>query len=268
MTPPLNDLERAYAAMRGPEHYPNLFRLLRESTLVFLIPYHPEMEGMMGLGNGDPLPPFVVWKNPKDGECIPLFTSIERAEMACKKIGASDTQYNLCEMKGAELFHLISCQPHHIIINPATDYGEFFLDNNGVKKLADGSILKPMDDIPQQIQGRMQIVEPADYPTDLLQPLFQFLRGRKEVRAAWLFKHAQPPDPNRPYYAFALKVTGDFRAVQQDFTIVLINLSEKENMDFGTLQVDDSNPELIKVTEKFPAFYAAPDYKAPSPLGE
>jgi hypothetical protein len=266
MTPPVNDLERAFSTLRGAEHYPNLFRLLRESELVFLIPYHPEMEGMMGLGSGDPLPPFVVWKSPGGGERIPLFTSIERAEMACKNTGASDTQYNLCEMKGTELFHLLSCQETSIVINPATDLKPFLMDTRAAKKLYDGSILKPMEDDVEKFHGKMRIVEPADYPTDLLQPLFQFLRGCKAVRAAWLFRHTQPPDPNRPSYVFALKVSGDFKAVQQGFAIVLLNLSEIEKMDFGTMPVDETNPKLVEVTLKYPAFYAAPDYQAPSPI--
>jgi len=86
MNDPMNDLERAFAKMaRGPEARPEFFRLLRESELSFLLPYHPEIEGEeMELKNGDPMPPFVVWQN-KKGSFIPVFTSDARADAAVAK---------------------------------------------------------------------------------------------------------------------------------------------------------------------------------------
>lgn len=103
-----NELERAFAkTLRGPEGRPEFFRQLRAVTLTFLMPYHPEMEGMIGLKNGDTMT-FSVWNSPKGG-FIPIFTSLARAEQAIKAIGAKDKTFCLAEMNGAELFHLIRC---------------------------------------------------------------------------------------------------------------------------------------------------------------
>src|SRR2546421_3506651 len=105
---PLNDLERLLATRDvGPQIYPQLFRLLRESTLVFLIPYHPEVMGDMRLQNGDPMPQFVIWQSPAEGKRIPIFSSIERANEACKKTGAPESHYALCEMLGQHLFEAL-----------------------------------------------------------------------------------------------------------------------------------------------------------------
>lgn len=265
MNAPINDLERAYAAsVRGPEGNPELFRLLRESKLIFLLPYHPEMEGTFSLGNGDAVPKFSLWKS-SDGIHIPIFTSKERANEAFKRMRSRDKEYAIAEMKGQELFHLISCQPYAIVINPACKIAATYMDMNAVKKLADGSILKPVEDGATH-EGTVNIVEPADYPTDFLQPLFRFLRERPQVKAAWLFRHFTPADPTRTYYVFALRVIGDAEKVKQDFAVVA-HAACPEKTDYGVMIIDPKDQALARVTSTHPAFYAAPDYKSPSPLG-
>ncbi len=165
---PLNDLERLLATPKfGAQCYPEMFRLLRESELAFLLPFHPEMEGSIGLKNGDALPPFVVWQSKSDGPRVPIFSSIERAQEACRKTGARDNQYAICEMTGQELFHLISCQTHPIVLNPATTMRALFLDMEGIKQVAD--ISRPERGRKEKEQGTIQFLLAADYPTNLVQ---------------------------------------------------------------------------------------------------
>jgi hypothetical protein len=268
MKAPLNDLERAYVvALRGPEGHPELFRQLRESILTFLMPYHPEMDGVIGVGNGDQVH-FTIWQN-KNGPQIPIFTSLECATDALKTIGAKENAYCVAEMLGKELFHLISTQEVPIVINPASGMGEFYMDLRGVKMLYDGSILKANGNSPPEPRwhGKMKIVDPADYPTDLLQPVFRFLKMRPEARAAWLFRKVIEDTPGRRYYIFAVKLTGNEEQFKDDFSIV-IRESNNEKNDFGTLIFDGTFPAMEKAALKHPPFYAAPDYKTPSPLGE
>jgi hypothetical protein len=261
----LNDLERVYMATRGPEGYPTLFRKLLESNLVFLIPYHPEFVGTtFQLKNGDPAPKFVVWKSASEGAQIPIFTSIQRANDACKKIGARDAQYAIAEIKGEQLFAILRCQNYPIMINPATGLETMFLDSNAIRMLADGSIFDPMHG-GEQKQGTVEIVQPADYPTNFLQPLFQFLRDHAEIKAAWLFREVPAPNPSRVSYVFVLKAHGDAEKVKKDFAVVAKS-SCPENTDFGVTLLDPQNAPLVQITSRSPAFYAAPDYKSPSPL--
>jgi hypothetical protein len=43
---PANELDRLLSVRDfGPQHYPEVFRRLRDSRLVFLLPYHPELAG-------------------------------------------------------------------------------------------------------------------------------------------------------------------------------------------------------------------------------
>ena len=131
--------------------------------------------------------------------------------------------------------------------------------------LADGTILRPIPSSAQQ-QGRVKIVEPADYPTDVLQPLFRFLAGRPEVKAAWLFRQIEQPDPAKINYVFGLLVAcGSTEQLLQDFAVVAKSATRDE-ADFGVTIINSDEPSVAKIISKYPAFYAAPDYKAPSPL--
>lgn len=264
MNAPLSELERLLSDPRqGPESHPRLFRLLCESTLVFLMPYHPEIMGTMSLKNGDQGPKFVVWKG-AEGLRIPIFTSIERANEACKKIGARDKQYALAEMNGQQLFALLSSQKYSVMINPACGPATTHLDTNAIKMLADGSILKPIDDGPRR-EGKVVIVDPADYPTDLLQPLFFFLRNRKEVKAAWLFREADLPPDSKVSYVFVLKVVGNAEKLKQDFAVVATGAAPPD-VEFGVTTLDAANKPLVAITAKATPFYAAPGFKSPGLL--
>lgn len=260
MKDPMNDLEQAYlSGLRGPEGRPDLFRQLRESILAFLMPYHPELEEMMELEGGDALS-FIVWEGPK-GSFVPIFTSMERAEQAVKQVGAEDTQQSLAEMPGEMLFKVLTTQQRGVVINPACGMGEMFLDLNAVKMLADGSILKPIATGAKQ-GGGVKIVDPADYPTDFIQPLFRFLRGRAEVKAAWLLQRDPAPDPAKPFYIFGLLATGDAEQLEQDFAVVAQS-SRLHGADFGVILLDVKIPKMAAVMAKFPPVYAAPDFCPP-----
>ena len=263
---PLNELERLLSARDfGPQHYPDVFRLLRDSPLVFLLPYHPELAGSSDtVRSGDELPPFVIWECPDDGLRIPIFTSPQRASEACEAIGSADRAYAMAEMPGKDLFDLLSFQPDHVAINPACKTSTLFLDIVAVKRLADGSILDPVGG--ETKEGIVSMVDPADYPTDFLQPLFCFLRERRQVQAVWLLQ--EETVPNAPVsYVFVLKVLGESQALERDFSVVARSACPK-NVEYGVTLLDPKNEELVQLTDAFTPFYAAPDYHTPGPLGD
>lgn len=263
---PVNELDRLLAARDfGPQHYPEVFRLLRDSLLVFLLPYHPELAGTSDtVRNGDMLPPFLIWQSTGSGPKIPIFTSPRRAHEACRAVGQEDRTYAMAEMLGRDLFDLLAFQPEDIAINPACEGSTLFLDSTAVKKLADGSILDPEGG--ESKEGIVSIVDPADYPTDFLQPLFCFLRERRQVQAVWLLQ--EETEPNAPIsYVFVLKVTSEAQALERDFRVVARSACP-QNVDYGVTLFDPENKGLVELTEAFTPFYAAPDFRAPGPLGD
>ncbi|HEY0552532.1 MAG TPA: enhanced serine sensitivity protein SseB C-terminal domain-containing protein [Verrucomicrobiae bacterium] len=263
---PLNDLERLLATPKfGPQSYPEMFRLLRESELAFLLPYHPEMEGgTIGLKNGDRLPPFVVWESKADGRRIPVFSSIERAQEACKKTGSHEKQYVICEMKGQELFHLISCQEHPIVLNPATTANALFMDMNGVKQIANVPDAQA-DPAAGKEEGRVQLLAAADYPTDLVNAIFQYLRQRTDVQAAWLATVMNRTEPGTAYIVLVL-TNGDQKKLQEGIIIVAGSVLPQKDDTCYVGFVDTNDRQLMAAAAKFPPFFAAPGFKGLGPL--
>ena len=189
MSQPTNDLERALvAAMRGPAGQPEFYRQLRDSEVVFLMPYHPDLEGTMSVTGGDRVA-MVSWKS-LQGEFVPVFTSRRVATWAIKT-RAPGEPYALAAVKGETFFLMVAPQKQMVIVNPGCPTGEVLLVPEAVQAMADGSIFKPITSV-EKTEEQVIIMDPADYPTDFIQPLFQFLRGRPEVRAAWIFQ--QNPD--------------------------------------------------------------------------
>ena len=264
MIEPMNDLERAYAkALRGAEGNPELFRQLRASMLHFLMPYHPEMDGEIELQNSSSMT-FSVWKGDK-GEYIPVFTSAERVEAALKAIDAKENAHAVAETNGEVFFRMATNHPYGVVINPACGCGEMYLDRNAVRMLGDGSILEPFEKKPN-LEGTIQVVQPADYPTNFIQPLFQFLRGRKEVRAAWLFQYPKATDVKQ-YFVIGLLVTGNPETVKKDLAVVA-EAGRTADTGFGMAVLNPKDPKAANVMAKFPPFYAAPDYRPATPLAD
>jgi hypothetical protein len=260
-----NDLERLLAARTfGIHAYPQVLRELRQSMLITLLRYHPELVGAtFTIKNGDKLPKFVVWQSADQGRRIPIFTSGRTANEACKKIGARHQQFAFCEMRGKELFHLLACQPDPIVINPACSTNALYLDLRAVKQLADGAILTPDPGVTRS--GTVELVDPADYPTDFIQPLFVFLRARSEVEAAWLFREVRPVDAPTGY-VIVLKIVGEAGEVEKDFRIVA-SCACPQNIEHGIAVWDPNNADLIRLTSTATPFYAAPHYRASLPSG-
>ena len=262
MKEPLNELERALAgALRGPQGNPELFRQLRAAELAFLLPYHPEMEGKAELKNGDAFP-IVVWGNDR-GQFVPVFTSMGRADEALETVKAGDRKYSVAEMKGQWLFEVLCGMKRQAVLNPACGTGEVYLNLKVVTMLADGSMFQPAEP-PDREEGTVQIVNPADYPTDLLQPIFQFLRGRPEAKAAWLFERPLPPGAKDRYFVFAVLVAGDAKVLKQDFNVVGSGTSQAPG-GFGVMVLDPKDPTHAELVQKFQPFYAAPDFRRPGP---
>jgi len=256
---PGNDVERAIAgAMRGPQGYPELFRQLLAADLTVLMPYHPEMDGMMEVGEGDQIT-VTFWKNGEE-QVIPVFTSGERAQQALRAIGQKGQPWCLAEIGGDALFKILQSYRMKVVINPACSSGEMHLDINAVQKLADGSILQPGAGA-QECQGTARPVDPADYPTDLLQALFEFLRVRPEVQAAWILEAEAELNRTGTQYIFALLAVDAGEQLEQDFIVVAQNVRNRD-ADYGVMLLDPRVATHAKIIARIPPFYAAPGFRA------
>ena len=261
MSEPLNELETAFwKATAQPDARPELFRLLLEETLLFMRQDGPGVAGTnVRLKEGERIP-FVSLRSPKS-RFIPIFTSDARVKEMLKIPGPKGN-FIVCEMKGRALFYELAGIHSDVVINPGSKLGSMTLPHETVRKFADGRALTPLTPSRETRQRKAVFVQPEDYPTEFLEPLFRFLSGRPEVLAAWLLRMEDSP-PEKPEYAFAIVATGNWERLKQDFGIVAAS-ALKPGMEFDVQMSHPEDPAIAAVFAPHPPFYKAPDYQPPT----
>jgi hypothetical protein len=262
---PTNDLDRAVIALgRSKAALPELMRQLGEGDLWFLVPYHPEVEGeLIELKNGMPLP-FSQFEE-KDGPVVPLFSSFERAREAMKKSRLPARTFSTGSMPAKQVLAILGRLELRAELNKSCRTGGLILPPNMMRDVADGSALQPDTEHPPRVQGKLQILDPADYPTDLVQPAFEALRQHRNFRAAWIFERGkgQPtPGGGRRYQMLILMDPRD-ATIFHDFNLVVNAACQRiDELELGYLDESDA-AYIANLWQKAPAFYTAADYQRP-----
>jgi hypothetical protein len=263
---PRNELEQAMqASIVSPTANPEMFRQLRKCPITFISPYHPEMVGEHKIGDGTPVS-FVVWKK-EDEECVPVFTSEARLEEALRTTGNDDRNYCIADMPGAKLFEVMVAVKlkYKVVVNPGCVTGNVILDMNAVRMLADGSILKPIAR-GEMVRRSAEIVDAADYPTDFIQPVFEFLRGKPVAQAAWLFRQSPPPKTGETSYIIGLLTSDETGSeLEQDLVVVAESVCPPK-CSFGVAILDPKKPSMMNAMSHFQPFYASLNYHGPAVL--
>lgn len=184
----MNDLDRAIVtAIRSQAAMPDLFRQLLVGELWFLLQYHPEIEGeMLELTVGMPLP-FVQLQDAK-GPVVPLFSSEERVTEGLEKGNVAPRTYSAGAMDAQQVLTILGGAGLRAVLNKSCATGEIILPPELMRDLGDGSALKPHPLANDEARtGTLLHINPADFPTALVQRLFELFRRHREFRAAWIF---------------------------------------------------------------------------------
>ncbi|MFM2294277.1 MAG: hypothetical protein RLZZ350_690 [Verrucomicrobiota bacterium] len=263
MWTPQNDLERAYQdAHLGLPETVAYFKELRESVLLFLMPYHPRTESLMQVGNGDHLT-FIAWKIAGEN-MIPVFTSSARMEEALRASGQWHKQNGVGEMMGQELLHVLTMQPGapKVVINPGCACGSRTMDAELLKSIVDGSALNLPTPGELALNGLVMSL-PVSQPARLREPLAKFFSGCPEVKAAWLFYEENPAKPFEDVYVLGLMVAGGEAAVTLREAELAIAGACPPEWGSRAWLMDIKDSGLQGVFAGVPPFYAAPDFKRP-----
>ena len=154
---PQNELEQAMrGAMKSPAGHPAFLRLLRESEVCFLMPWHPELEADEGEEFSGAPPALAVWQNER-GPHVPVFCTTERAQEALERMHPGDDapRWIIGAMNGADLLGILSKRKHALVINPSCETGEVYLNSQIVRNLAPGLSL------PKKGESRSSAVKAA-----------------------------------------------------------------------------------------------------------
>jgi hypothetical protein len=264
MWEPQNDLERAFQdAHLGLPETVAYFRELRESILLFLMPYQPGCERITQVGNGSTLT-FTLWKIAGE-DMIPVFTSSARMEEALQAADKWHEKNGVGEMLGQELLHVISMlpNPRKVVINPDCASGSRTMDTKMVASIMDGSALHLPTPGELAMNG-LVISLPARLPAGLKEPLAKFLSSCPEVKAAWLFHEENPAKPFEQVYVVGLVVAGgDPEEVKRE-TMLAMEGACPPGWGSRVFLMDPKDPGLTEIMAAVPPFHATPDFQRPA----
>jgi hypothetical protein len=260
-----NDLDRALAAfLRSPSAMPELLRQLAAAEeLHSLMPYHPELPGgMMQLKKGVEFP--FIHFNGKQGEVVvPIFSSEERAEEGLQRGKVPENTYALASLPALQMLEVIGVMNFHAELNKSCQPGSFTLPPDLLRDLVSGAVFKPEDEDGPTEERRFLFIDPADYPTEILQPVFEVLRRHANFRAVWIFGSTEPPDkPGRTRYELLVLTDPRDPAIFHELNLVAQNTgSQTGEVHLGHVPRDAPEELEAFMEQAPPPFYAAPDFK-------
>jgi len=244
---------------------PELYRQLTTGELCFLLPYHPEMADGANLPvpNDSPFP-FCVQTEPDGIEVVPIFSSEARLD---ESLRAGDTPPNkfLCgAMPAVQVLELIGKCGFPAVLNRGCATGEVTLPPDLLCDLADGSIFQPSQ---SRETRRMAVttLNPADYPTDLVQRAFEFIRQHRAFRAAWVFLLPSEATASAapPKYQLLFLLSPSDQTLFHDLNLVL-HCSPPKGLTFDLGVVDETDKvQIMTLFAKAHPFYLAQDFNVP-----
>jgi hypothetical protein len=262
---PLNDLDKAIMAFqRSQAALPDLLRHLCAGNLRLLIPFHPEVANQsMQYVEGQPMPFLRVQTS--RGEAVAVFSSEARALESLKKAKVRPRTYMPAVMSAQDVLGMLGKLNLRMSVNFGCSTGDISLPPQSLLKLAGGAAFNPPPDNKETERLRLDKVDPADYPTALVQAVFEFCRQHGQFRAVWIFTRgtAGPPaSARKPYFLLVLMEPRD-AALFHDFLLVAKSVSREYGVN---LSLTASNaPELVAdLFRQAQPFYVAAGYQPPA----
>jgi hypothetical protein len=255
-----NGLDKAiFRLSKSTAELPEVFRRLTEGELCALMPYHPEIvDTRMQIQNGSPFN-FIMTE---DEECdaVLLFSSDARAEEALKVGQVPPNTYCTAKMPARQMLEVLGKMNLRALVNRSCTTGCFNLPADLMRDLASGAALQPLPLATESEEQTFNVIDPADYPTDLIQPLFESLRKHPEFRAAWVLRRPEPTPAGGTHYHFMLLMDPRDEVIVHDFNLVLVSACrEPDAVSFGLLDEEDHAYAQAMLKEATP-FYTAPDF--------
>jgi len=266
---PLSDLDRALvAAHRSPSGLPELCRQLTQGKLFMLIPHHPEFEenDQFELVNGMQVP-FVIQPEAKGGEVVLIFSSQERAQEGMHRGKVPPGTYRIVSMAAIQAMEVLGKVGLRALVNKSCAMPQLILPPELMRDIASGKVFHSSNVNSREMEEvNLRLLDPADYPTDLIQPAFEILRKHRQFRAAWIF--TQPPTTTestaRRCYHFILLMDPLDDAVYNDFNLVLAG-SHGPEVEVYHSPIDESDPVYVaKFFRRAHPFYVAADFAQPT----
>lgn len=181
-----------------------------------------------------------------DGK-IPVFTSTSKIFDK----GIIKEQVPFIEMKGEDLFNLATGAT--FILNPYSDYGKELLPDE-IKSLLQGTILTDNHrQITIEKETPVQIGQPANYPTEMVNSLKTLFKNRQSVKAAYLGWIFTPSANEPPHLIFALDIESNKQSITNEAGLT-VEQYRKANEIIDFIQIETSgglSEYFLKQTKPF-----------------
>lgn len=263
---PVNDLDRAIMALqKSKAAWPDFYRAVIEGELWFPVHYHPEVVegGKIQIQNGSPVP-FPVRKDKQGHLYTLLFSSEERYDESCKKCNVPERTYVAGAMPAKQILEILGKMELHAQINLQCATGSVMIPPDMMRDLASGEVLKPLGLHGEEtVQRHMRIIPPEEFPTDLIQPAFEFLRERPQFRAVFLLTMwpEVKSDNGRRTYSFGIIMEPEDEVLFHDLNMVLAAACvDKYEFELSVIAPKD----IATYFQAGTPFYRATDYQPPS----
>ena len=259
-----NDLDRAImAVIRSQAAMPDFCRELIKGEVWFLMPRRPgEEDELIELKPGSPLP-FVILGDAQ-GPVVPIFSSAARLDESLKNNRIPGRTYTAGAMPAMQLLAILGQTELRAIINKSCATGEVTIPPETMRGLADGTALKPHP-ADKQEERTLQKLDPADYPTDVIQAAFELMRRHRTFRAAWVFGYAGGEGKPGKGYHLVVLMDPPNDVVFHDLSLVIRAVRRGvDDVQVGLLDGPDTASVAMTFRQAQP-FYVAPDYHPPQP---
>lgn len=213
--------------------------------------------------------PLMVWS--RDGkDYFFVYTSERQAEKALKAFtGPAFKKMMIICMDGRDMLTLMSRPGVGIALNAGAGKHDYTFNDAVLTGMLDGTMFAPPPS--EEVQGQVKALRPEQYPLSLVQPVFDYLKTRPEVLAAWVLEMKAARERGQNYYVFALLTSTEDAQELQDAVgtvLAMVNRSDREGMEFGVTSFDYGDPAQVTIMRTFVPFYAAPGYSSPALPGQ
>ncbi len=224
-------------ATKDPAARPQFYKTLLSSDIYVLGKIknpeneHPSEEsGSFSLQPGDEIA-FLFWTK-KDGcQFLPIFSSLTVLQSIV------DPNEKYLKLPCKDLFEMV--RDVNIILNPSAPYGREFLPNEIANLLA-SQTAQSSQEIKIEEETTIQIGQPADYPTELLEYLRNTLPNYSDVKSAYLALYLNSTIDKNPHLLIAFDIEGGrpvYEKIRNDLgTIVCEAFPDKGPIDFILLE--------------------------------
>jgi len=256
---PRNELDQAIIALRRSRAaFPDMCRCLIQAELFFIMHYQPDLENTtLELKKGSPFP-FALF-NDSHGETVPAWTSMARADEGLTKCKIPANRFVIASMPANRALEIIGSVGYPLTLNKACATGELLLPANLLRDLADGTALKPVSPSGEPEEFTMTIMDPADFPTDVVQSAFEVFRLHPTFKAAWIFTRKEKP---ADYYLIVVMQPRD-EVLLHDLKLVTAAAAGKGHTLYAQMADENDAGQIAVLFNCGRPFYQAVDYPTP-----